>query len=294
MGLLGKIRYGLSSIDPLDLLGGKSAKAAEEQKQAQEDALASQQAEANQARGTLGGLTEQGRQDITGYNERAAGSLSDMYGQAQAYMGDSGNALADGYGQARSDYQGLMAQGEALGRKMDKPVDLSQDPGMQFRQQQGEQALMRFQAAKGGRLSTGAMKELMNYNSGLASQEYGNAFNRQQAQNAQGMQLLGQQYGLGSQMAGSAAQQGQMSSGLMANQAQMAQSQGGALADVYSNTGANLGNLSTSLGGQYTGLAQGMMGAQQNYAQYGGLENQNAANQAAQNRGTAVTVIAAL
>lgn len=57
-------------------------------------------------------------------------------------------------------------------------ADYQEDPGYQFRLQQGEQALQRA-ASAGGRLYSGrAMKDLSAYNSGQASQEYGNAYNR--------------------------------------------------------------------------------------------------------------------
>lgn len=52
------------------------------------------------------------------------------------------------------------------------------DPGYQFRQQEGEAALQRA-AAAGGNLNSGrAAKDLASYNSGLASQEFGNAYQR--------------------------------------------------------------------------------------------------------------------
>lgn len=52
------------------------------------------------------------------------------------------------------------------------------DPGFQFRQQQGNDALNNSLAARGGLMSGNALKAAMDYNSGLASQEYGNYWNR--------------------------------------------------------------------------------------------------------------------
>lgn len=57
-------------------------------------------------------------------------------------------------------------------------VNVEQDPGYQFRLQQGQQSIQNSQAARGLQGSGGALKELMNYGQGLASQEYGNAYNR--------------------------------------------------------------------------------------------------------------------
>lgn len=58
--------------------------------------------------------------------------------------------------------------------------ELQATPGYQFRQQQGEEALNRQAAARGQFFSGAAMSDLDKFNSGLASEEYGNAWNRGQ------------------------------------------------------------------------------------------------------------------
>jgi hypothetical protein len=55
------------------------------------------------------------------------------------------------------------------------------DPGYAFRKSEGEKALQAKQLASGNFFSGGALKEATDFNSGLASQEYGNAFNRYMA-----------------------------------------------------------------------------------------------------------------
>lgn len=57
-------------------------------------------------------------------------------------------------------------------------ADYQADPGYQFRLDQGQQALERSAAARGGLLSGGALKDTTAYAQGMASQEYGNAYNR--------------------------------------------------------------------------------------------------------------------
>lgn len=57
-------------------------------------------------------------------------------------------------------------------------ADYQADPGYQFRLDQGQQALERSAAARGGLLSGGALKDTTAYAQGAASQEYGNAYNR--------------------------------------------------------------------------------------------------------------------
>lgn len=84
-----------------------------------------------------------------------------------------------------------------------KPFDAEefykyQDPGYWFRLQQGQQGLQNSAAAGSGALSGAAMKDLLGYNQDMASQEYGNAFNRYQTtqgnifQRLMGIAQLGQ------------------------------------------------------------------------------------------------------
>lgn len=56
--------------------------------------------------------------------------------------------------------------------------DFQQDPGYQFRQSEGEQAINRAAGAAGSRYSGATLKALQRFNSDLSSQEYGNAYNR--------------------------------------------------------------------------------------------------------------------
>lgn len=57
-------------------------------------------------------------------------------------------------------------------------ADFRQDPGYQFNLQQGQQAIERSAAARGGGIGGGATTaSLMDYSQGLAGQQYQNAFN---------------------------------------------------------------------------------------------------------------------
>lgn len=58
------------------------------------------------------------------------------------------------------------------------------DPGYAFRKAEGDKALQAKQLASGGFFSGGALKEAADFNSGLASQEYGNSFNRYMAKDS--------------------------------------------------------------------------------------------------------------
>lgn len=70
---------------------------------------------------------------------------------------------------------------------------LTSDPGYQFRMDQGQKAIERSAAARGGLFSGGTGKALQQYSQGLASQEYGNAFNRLASLAGIGQSATGQQ-----------------------------------------------------------------------------------------------------
>ena len=66
-----------------------------------------------------------------------------------------------------------------------RPFDMQafeQDPGYAFRMQEGMRALERSAAARGGLLSGNALRGITRFGQDLASQEYGNAFNRFQVE----------------------------------------------------------------------------------------------------------------
>lgn len=104
-------------------------------------------------------IYEQQREDQTPYREAgydALGRLSDL-------LGLSGNTKAQGYGSLLAKFSG---------------DDLQDDPGYQFRLEQGKDALENSAAARGGLFSGAAGKALTEYGQGFASNEYLNAYNR--------------------------------------------------------------------------------------------------------------------
>lgn len=109
-------------------------------------------------------------------------------------------------------------------------ADYQADPGYAFRQSEGEKALQRA-ASAGGRSDSGrAYKDLMRFNSGLASDEYGNAFNRFQINRANKLNPLQSLMGAGQTSANTMGQAGQS----------FANSAGNALANYGSQTSANI------------------------------------------------------
>jgi hypothetical protein len=82
-----------------------------------------------------------------------------------------------------ADIPGLMRQSQRqaqAGQQSGTP-DMSaffQSPGYQFRRQEGTRGIERSAAASGGAFSGNALRALAEFNSGLASQEFGNYFNQ--------------------------------------------------------------------------------------------------------------------
>lgn len=70
-------------------------------------------------------------------------------------------------------------------------ADYTADPGYAFRLSEGMKQLGHTAAGRGGLISGGTMKGLQDYAQGSASQEYGNAFARYQAERAARLQSLG-------------------------------------------------------------------------------------------------------
>ena len=91
-------------------------------------------------------------------------------------------ALQRGLGLGEDTGTGPVGYGELMDKFTTE--DFEADPGYQFRVEEGMKALDRTASARGSVLSGGAIKAAQRYNSGLASQEYGNAFNRFQIEQA--------------------------------------------------------------------------------------------------------------
>lgn len=91
-------------------------------------------------------------------------------------LGLSGNTGATGYGKYAQDFS---------------MNDFQADPGYAFRLSEGQKALERSAAARGGLISGGAMKAATRFGQDLGSQEYQNAYNRYQTNRANQLAPLG-------------------------------------------------------------------------------------------------------
>lgn len=119
------------------------------------------------------------------------------------------------------------------------------DPGYAFRLQQGQEAANRMANLSGGLMGGNAMRGLQDYTQGLASTEFGNAFNRFQTQRSNIYNTLASIAGLGQTSLGQTTQAGTQTA---------------------ANVGANLANIGAAQAGGTVGAANALSGGLQQYA----------------------------
>lgn len=152
-----------------------------------------------------------------------------------------------------------MTQDPAFGSLMRSftMADYEADPGYAFRQQQGMQGIERSAAARGGLLSGAALKGIERFGQGLASEEYGNAYNRFQSNQANQYNRLASLAGVG-QTANNALQQ---AGSQFAN----------AMTGISQANAANQGNAMLAAGqaraSGYAGIGNALSGAVANWPQ---------------------------
>jgi hypothetical protein len=144
------------------------------------------------------------------------------------------------------------------------------DPGYGFRLKEGQKALERSAAARGGLISGGALKAAQQYGQEMGSQEYTNAFNRYQTERAARLNPLQSLAGYGQTTANTIGTAGQnmatnvgnayMGQGVNQGNALMAgvnarTSSYGDIAKLYGQTNPNFGNLFGGGGGGGGGAA---------------------------------------
>ena len=166
---------------------------------------------------------EQTRKDLMPYKQAGDTSLSQLMGQM----------TPDGY--FNQTYTGQ---------------DIYRDPSYQFRLQQGQDAIQSGAAAQGGLLSGATLKALQNYGQESASQEYGNAYNRFNADQTNRYNRLSNLVGIGqnaaAQVGNAGAQTAQaVANNTMAGANSIAAGQIGS-ANAWTNGAQQLGSLATA------------------------------------------------
>jgi len=127
---------------------------------------------------------------------------------------------------------------------------MTADPGYAFRLSEGQKALDRQAAARGGLISGGALKAAQRYGQDMGSQEYTNAFNRYQQERAAKLQPLQSLAGVGQTTAANLGSAGAANANAMGNYLT-----GGAAASAAGQIGA--ANALTSGVGTYINYNQG-------------------------------------
>ena len=127
-------------------------------------------------------------------------------------------------------------------------ADYQEDPGYQFRLAEGQKGIDRSLAAKGGALSGGSVKASIRYNSGMASQEYANAFNRYQIEQSNKYNRLAGMAGVGQTAAQQLNQAGQNYANNVGN---LATDAANARASAYMTSGNAWGNAINNAGNSF-------------------------------------------
>jgi hypothetical protein len=197
----------------------------------------------------------------------------DMFNEQKAnqapYLAAGTNALAQ------------LTQGTAPGGQFSRPfsmADYQADPGYAFRLKEGLDQIGSQARAQGGAGGGRTMMGIQKYAQGLASQEYGNAFNRYQTNRANMLQPLQSLAGVGQTANNALAQGGQSYAnqagqyGMInaANQGNAALSAGNAYGSAYSGIGNALGRMNSSGGSSPFGSLFGGGGSSQ-AGMYGGV-----------------------
>lgn len=155
----------------------------------------------------------------TGYQANKAGSKqADAANQASQLQNEQ-------FQQTREDQMPWLKAGERALGKLEGAVDytpfgMSQfqaDPGYGFRLSEGQKALERSAAARGGLISGGALKAATRYGQEAGSQEYTNAFNRYQTERAAKLQPLQSLAGVGQTTAANLGTAGAANANAMGN-----------------------------------------------------------------------------
>lgn len=159
------------------------------------------------------------------------------------------NAVAgQQYAQERADQEpwrqvGMRALSGLEGSEFQQDFDgrsLGQDPGYQFRLQEGMKALQGSAAAKGSLNSGGTLKALSRYGQDVASEEYNNAYNRFNADKDRRFNRLASLAGLGQTANAQVGQAGQSFSNAIGQNA-MAQGNANAASSIAQGNAINNG-----------------------------------------------------
>ena len=284
-GLLGNT--GLSAQDLL--IGGGSLassiyganvaeKAAKSQREAIDNAIASLRQGQEQARGNIQSamadtnaliqrqnpITQQALDDANALLQQSQGVVNQGYDAAASTINPFYQAGTAGLGQLQQ-----LAMGQGV------PEFLATNPAYQFRQQEAQKALERSAAQRGGLLSGQFARALQERSQGLASEEFGNAFNRLSSVVGMGQQA-------GTQLAGLQTQRAGQLTGLLGSRAGLRERAGERFANTIAAQAENRargGQLQAGIGQQFAGSLADLMRSRGDAVATGQIGQANAYNQ---------------
>lgn len=173
-----------------------------------------------------------GGRQVMGYDERTGDPI---YGEVMP----GNEATSAGFrvgGRTFGDRGAAQTYLDSLATPGTPYAGIQESPGYRFTLDQGMQGIERMAAARGNRLSGATLKEAGRYNSGLASQDYGNGYNRLAGLAGVGQAAVSQQIGAGQAYAGAVGQ-----NNAMAGQARASGYMG--VPNAFNGTINSLGNL---------------------------------------------------
>ena len=252
--------------------------------------------QAGQTAGAIDTATGQaiqyGQKGLDQSNADIQAMLKDTSGAVGGAVGNAGNWVNRGLSTATGALQPYVTAGQgglstlasmlgpdgSLITPLTASQVMAQDPGYQFRLQQGQKALETSASARGGLLGGAATKAALQYGQGFASNEYGNAWNRLMQQRQQQYGMLAGLAGMGETAGSTLTNAAMTGAGLMTN----ANMTGAGLLTNAGIAGANLGTNAALRSNEYMG-SMGVAGTEA----AGNVRMQGAGAQAAGDIGAA-------
>lgn len=190
---------------------------------ASKSAAKKQAASADAATQTQLQMYNQTRDDLGGYRDAGTTALNQLMGG----MGQNGQFMQSYSGQ-----------------------DIYDDPSYKFRLLQGQDSIQSGAAAQGGLLSGATQKALLNYGQDAASQEYGNAYNRFNADQTNQYNRLANLVGVGQNAAAQTGNAGLQTGQAIANNTMAGANASAAgtiaSANAWAKAGQQLGTIGTA------------------------------------------------
>lgn len=200
----------------------------------------------------------------------AQGNAADAAAKKQQAAAADSNAMQQRmFDQQRNDQAAYRTAGQSALTQMQDPsfqktfgaADFQQDPGYAFRMAEGQKAIERSAAARGGLNSGGTLRSLTQYGQGQGAQEYQNAYNRFTQDQSSRFGRLSQIAGMGQTANAQGAAAGQAYANQYGQNVSGAANASGAAdiagANAFSNVASGIGKSTSDFLGSKPSASQG-------------------------------------